>query len=131
MADITIESFLRGKLGSVGVTDEAMASALIENNIEPETLAVDTDEKQRDLTLASLYLTLSNGMTRSASVKDVDGDWRHEEGSAEMSDSLRKHYIAMANELRKKWGLNAVGVSVWGFQGGGFHDVRNYGDLHR
>lgn len=130
MTDTTIETYLRGKLGEADISDETMFSALFDNDIEPCTLVADTNEKQRDLSLASLYLSLANGMTRTASVKDADGDWSHEEGGGQVSDSLRKHYLALANELRKKWGLDAVGGSSWGFRGGGFHDVRNYGNLH-
>lgn len=126
----TIETYLKGKVRNIDITDEAMFSALVDADVEPSTAATDTTEKQRDLALASIFIWIAGSPTRSQSVKDSDGDWSHEEGGEQMSALAANRYLAMANELRKKWGLDAVASSQWGFKGGGFHDVRNYGHLH-
>lgn len=130
MADYTIESYLRGKVRNIEITDEAMLSALIDAGLEPETMAINTTEKERDLALASIFVWIAGSPARSQSIKDSDGDWSHEEGGEQMSALAANRYLAMANELRKKWGLEAVANSQWGFMGNGFHDVRDYGGLH-
>lgn len=129
--EFTIESYLRGRVPKYNISDEAMMSALVDGGVEPGTKATDTSEKQRDLSLAAIYIGLATAPTRTESVKDSDGDWSHEEGGEQNSALVQNRLLAMANELRKKWGLDAVVTgSQWGFVGGGFHDVRNYGNLH-
>ena len=118
----TIESYLRGKVRNIDITDDAMMSALVDAQVEPGTVAMEATDKQKDLALASIFIWIAGSPTRSQSIKDADGRWSHEEGG--------DRYLAMANELRKKWGLTAVANSQWGFKGSGFHDVRNYGGLH-
>lgn len=126
----TIETYLKGKVRNIEITDDALFSALVDAGVEPETNVLDTTERERDLALASIFIWIAGSPTRSQSVKDADGDWSHEEGGEQMSALAINRYLAMANELRKKWGLEAVAGSQWGFAGGGFHDVRNYGNLH-
>lgn len=126
----TIETYLKGKVRNIEITDDALFSALVDAGVEPETNVLNTTEKQRDLALASIFIWIAGSPTRSQSVKDADGDWSHEEGGEQMSALAINRYLAMANELRKKWGLEAVAGSQWGFVGNGFHDVRNYGNLH-
>ena len=106
----TIESYLRGKVRNIDITDDAMMSALVDAQVEPGTVAMEATDKQKDLALASIFIWIAGSPTRSQSIED--------------------RYLAMANELRKKWGLTAVANSQWGFKGSGFHDVRNYGSLH-
>lgn len=128
--EFTIESYLKGRVPRYEISDEAMMSALIDGGVEPGTAAAETTEKQRDLSLAAIYIGLATSPTRTATIKDADGRWSHEEGGEENSALVQNRLLAMANELRKKWGLDAVASSQWGFVGGGFHDVRNYGNLH-
>lgn len=132
MADttFTIENYLRGKVRNIEISDDAMLSALIDAEVEAGTLAADTTEKQRDLSLASIFIWIAGSPTRSQSIRDSDGGWSHEEGGEQMSALAANRYLAMANELRKKWGLETVASSQWGFSGSGFRDVRNYGNLH-
>lgn len=126
----TIESYLRGKVRNIDITDDAMMSALVDAQVGPDTPAMDATDKQKDLALASIFIWIAGSPTRSQSIKDADGRWSHEEGGEQMSALAVNRYLAMANELRKKWGLTAVANSQWGFKGSGFHDVRNYGSLH-
>lgn len=127
----TIESYLRGRVPKYDISDEAMTSALIDGDVEPGTAAKDTTEKQRDLCLAAIYVGLVTAPTRTETVKDSDGRWSHEEGGEQNSALVQNRLLAMANELRKKWGLDAVVTgSQWGFVGNGFHDIHNYGNLH-
>lgn len=128
--EFTIESYLRGRVPKYEITDEAMMSALVDGGVEPGTNALDTTEKQRDLALSAIYIGLATAPTRTETVKDSDGRWSHEEGGEQNSALVQNRLLAMANELRKKWGLEAVASSQWGFSGGGFHDVRDYGGLH-
>ena len=107
-----------------------MMSALVDAQVEPGTVAMEATDKQKDLALASIFIWIAGSPTRSQSIKDADGRWSHEEGGEQMSALAANRYLAMANELRKKWGLTAVANSQWGFKGSGFHDVRNYGGLH-
>lgn len=127
---ITLETYLRGKVRNIEITDDAMMSALVDARVEPNTAAMDATDKQKDLALASIFIWIAGSPTRSQSIKDADGRWSHEEGGEQMSALAANRYLAMANELRKKWGLTAVANSQWGFKGSGFHDVRNFGGLH-
>lgn len=127
---ITLETYLRGKVRNIEITDDAMMSALVDAQAEPGMAAMDATDKQKDLALASIFIWIAGSPTRSQSIKDADGRWSHEEGGEQMSALAANRYLAMANELRKKWGLTAVANSQWGFKGSGFHDVRNYGGLH-
>ena len=115
---------------NIDITDDAMMAALVDAQVEPGTAAMDATDKQKDLALASIFIWIAGSPTRSQSIKDADGRWSHEEGGEQMSALAANRYLAMANELRKKWGLTAVANSQWGFKGSGFHDVRNYGSLH-
>lgn len=130
-AEFTIESYLRGRVPKYEIGDEAMMSALIDGEVEPGTRAIDTTEQQRDLALAAIYIGLATAPTRTETRKDSDGRWSQERGGEQNSALVQNRLLAMANELRRKWGLDAVVTgSQWGFAGGGFHDVRDYGNLH-
>ena len=119
----TIESYLRGKVRNIDITDDAMMSALVDAQVEPGTVAMEATDKQKDLALASIFIWIAGSPTRSQSIEDADGRWSHKEGGEQMSALAANRYLAMANELRKKWGLTAVANSQWGFKGSGFHDV--------
>ena len=104
----TIESYLRGKVRNIDITDDAMMSALVDAQVEPGTVAMEATDKQKDLALASIFIWIAGSPTRSQSIEDADGRWSHKEGGEQMSALAANRYLAMANELRKKWGLTAV-----------------------
>lgn len=121
----TIESYLRGKAKET-LPDEAVMSILMENGVEPGTEYACMTDRQRDLCLAGLYVYLADPML-SKSVKDSDADWSHSESTTSSAYGIL-HYLRMANAIYKKYGLPTVGDNKWGMRGGGFHNMRNYGN---
>ena len=102
----TIESYLRGKVRNIDITDDAMMSALVDAQVEPGTVAMEATDKQKDLALASIFIWIAGSPTRSQSIKDADGRWSHEE-------PLLSHGQRAPQEM----GLDGGGQLPMGFQG--------------
>ena len=109
----TIESYLRGKVRNIDITDDAMMSALVDAQVEPGTVAMEATDKQKDLALASIFIWIAGSPTRSQSIKDADGRWSHEEGGEQMSAPLLSHGQRAPQEM----GLDGGGQLPMGFQG--------------
>jgi len=122
----TIETYLRGKVRNIEVTDDAIQSILAELEITEGTEFSRLSQKQKDLALAGLYAWIWTSPTQSAKVSDEDGDWSHSEGGEQMSASALERYLRMANAIYKKYDLPLLGSNRWGFKGSGFHKIRKY-----
>ena len=122
----TIETYLRGKVRNIEVTDDAIQSILAELEIEDGAEFARLSQKQKDLALAGLYAWIWTSPTQSSKVSDEDGDWSHSEGGEQMSAIALNRYMRMANAIYKKYGLPLLGSNQWGFKGSGFHKIRRY-----
>jgi hypothetical protein len=122
----TIETYLRGKVRNLNVTDDALQSILAELEIADGSEYSSLSQKQKDLALAGLYAWIWTSPTQSAKVSDEDGDWSHSEGGEQMSASSLNRYMRMANNIYKKYDMPLLGSNRWGFKGTGFRKIRRY-----
>lgn len=122
----TIETYLRGKVRNIEVTDDALQSILAELEIDDGAEYARLSQKQKDLALAGLYAWICTSPTQSSKVSDEDGDWSHSEGGEQMSATSLNRYMRMANDIYKKYGLPLLGSNKWGFKGSGFRKIRRY-----
>lgn len=122
----TIETYLRGKVRNIEVTDDALQSILAELEIADGSEYASLSQKQKDLALAGLYAWIWTSPTQSAKVSDEDGDWSHSEGGEQMSASSLNRYMRMANNIYKKYDMPLLGSNRWGFKGTGFRKIRRY-----
>ena len=122
----TIETYLRGKVRNIEVTDDALQSILAELEIEDGAEYARLSQKQKDLALAGLYAWICTSPTQSSKVSDEDGDWSHSEGGEQMSATSLNRYMRMANAIYKKYGMPLLGSNQWGFKGSGFRKIRRY-----
>ncbi len=122
----TIETYLRGKVRNIEVTDDALQSILAELEIADGSEYSSLSQKQKDLALAGLYAWIWTSPTQSSKVSDEDGDWSHSEGGEQMSASSLNRYMRMANNIYKKYDMPLLGSNRWGFKGTGFRKIRRY-----
>lgn len=122
----TIETYLRGKVRNIEVTDEALQSILAELEIDDGTEYSSLSQKQKDLALAGLYAWIWTSPTQSSKVSDEDGDWSHSEGGEQMSAAALNRYLRLANEIYKKYDMPLLDSNRWGFKGSGFRKIRRY-----
>jgi len=122
----TIESYLKGKVRNIEVTDDAIQSILAELEIASGSDYAQLSTKQKDLALAGLYVWICTSPSQSSKVSDEDGDWSHSEGGEQMSATAIRHYLRLANAIYKKYGMPLIGSDQWGFKGSGFRKIRRY-----
>lgn len=121
----TIGDYIRGSVRGINIPDNSLLSICSHRGIEPSTNISDVSEKDRELTLAWLYVWIAGGPTQTSSVKDSDADWSHSDGGERMSANTLKRYLDMANEIFDKYDEPLVGeTESWGFVGHGFHNPR-------
>lgn len=145
MADnLTIEQYLSGKVRNISVPDNAISTIIMDAGcttvdvIDPETGEIikqkvdkDTDvtllsAKERELSLAWLYVWIGGSPTQSGVWTEEDADWKQSESGERMSASVLKQYLAMANEIFDKYDMPLVGDDKWGFVGRGIRNPRRY-----
>lgn len=126
-APLTIEDYLRGKCATA-IPDNTLASIMAEVGVSKGAAFNELTEKERDLCLAGVYVYLSTNPMQSQKVSDTDADWSHSEGGQVYSANQLITFQRMANAIYKKYGLPTVGDNKWGMRGGGFHNIRNYGN---
>lgn len=133
MADVlTIEQYLSGKVRNINVPDNAIATIIMDAGITSvENPDKDTDIsklslKERELCLAWLYVWIAGSPTQSGGFTEQDADWQSRTDGERMSASVLKQYLAMANEIFKKYGMPLLGGESWGFVGRGIRNPRRY-----
>lgn len=143
MADVlTIEQYLSGKVRNISVPDKAIASILMDAGcttvevVDPETGEIHTEKvtgdtdvsllslRERELSLAWLYVWVAGSPTQSGGWTEEDADWKSSENGERMSAGVLKQYLAMANKIFEKYDLPAVGEEEWGFVGRGIRNPR-------
>lgn len=133
MADVlTIQQYLSGKVRNINVPDNAIATIIMDADITSvEHADKDTDVtmlslRERELCLAWLYVWIAGSPTQSGGYTEQDADWQSRSDAERMSASVLKQYLAMANEIFKKYNLPLVGGDEWGFVGRGIRNPRRY-----
>ena len=133
MADVlTIQQYLSGKVRNIKVPDNAIATIIMDADITSvEHADKDTDVaklslRERELCLAWLYVWIAGSPTQSGGYTEQDADWQSRGDAERMSASVLKQYLAMANEIFKKYDLPLVGGEEWGFVGRGIRNPRRY-----
>lgn len=120
-SDMTVEDYLRGCVG-FDITDEAIATILVDRGIPSGTYVVELDKRLKDLCKADLYMWCASTPSVKGSVEDANGVWKHKEGGTESSAFDKRNLRIMANDIYKRYGentvkstikLNARGIRIW------------------
>ncbi len=108
MADIasnmTFTQWLHAKLFNImDVSDDVLYATMLGRGIkDDEALFSDTDEKQRDLCLADLYVAAAVSSVKSGTQGEADGGWTHYVAIKNVVS--RDALMQMAKDLYAKWG---------------------------
>lgn len=114
---MTIEEYLKGKVG-FDVSDNAIASILVDREVQPGTDVTELDKRTKDLCRADLYMWCASTPSKTGSVEDADGVWKHKEGGTESSAFDKRTLRQMANDIYGMYGENRTVTKVkfnsWG-----------------
>ena len=119
--DMTVEDYLYGCVG-FEVAESAIATILIDRNVEAGSSILALDKKTKDLCKADLYMWCASTPSKTGSVEEADGYWKHKTTGSESSAFDKRNLRAMANDIYKKYGenvirssmkLNSLGMKAW------------------
>ena len=119
--DMTVEDYLYGCVG-FEVAESAIATILVDRNVEAGSSVLALDKKTKDLCKADLYMWCASTPSKTGSVEEADGYWKHKTTGSESSAFDKRNLRAMANDIYKKYGenkngssikLNSTGIKVW------------------
>lgn len=99
-ASYTIEKWLSGMV-DYPVPDNAIASILYNNGVEPGKPMSEIKEKDKDMCLAGLYVWLATSSTTTSGELVADGGWQHQKSVRNVAD--RNAFLKMARRLYRKW----------------------------
>ena len=117
MATLTIEQYLRGKVG-YDIPDTAIASILVDRGISAGTdvsaLSADSFEntKLRELCTADLYMYCASTPSTISSKREHDGGWTSESGGTQHSAYDARQLRAAAQAIYDKYGVTVVTTST-------------------
>lgn len=104
---MTIEAYLRGCVG-FDVSDEAIATILVDREVESGADVTTLDKRTKDLCKADLYMWCASTPSIMGSFEDSNGVWKHKEGGTQSSAFDKRNLRAMANDIYKLYGENVV-----------------------
>jgi hypothetical protein len=110
-ADMTVEDYLYGCVG-FEVAESAIATILIDRGVEAGSSVLALDKKTKDLCKADLYMWCASTPSKTGSVEEADGYWKHKTTGSESSAFDKRNLRAMANDIYKKYGENTTGSSI-------------------
>ena len=122
----TIKDYLEGKLRNINIPDNALMSICADAEVDPCTEFSDATQRQKDLSLAWLYVWVAGSPVQSGGWSEEDADWKQSENGERMSAGVLKQYLAMANDIFDKYDLPSIGTEDWGFVGRGIRNPRRY-----
>lgn len=105
--DMTVEEYLYGCVG-FDVAENAIATILIDRNVEAGSSVLSLDKKTKDLCKADLYMWCASTPSIMGSVEDSNGVWKHKEGGTQSSAYDKRNLRAMANDIYRLYGENTV-----------------------
>ena len=111
MTDMTVEDYLYGCVG-FDVAESAIATILVDREVEPGSSVLALDKKTKDLCKADLYMWCASTPSKTGSVEEADGYWKHKTTGAESSAFDKRNLRAMANDIYKKYGENTLSSSM-------------------
>ena len=106
MGEYTITAWLRGMVADFDVSEATIRAILYNNNVGMDDLLEEVPEKNKDLSLADLYMALATSSSKSGSVYDSDGGWQKGRATKNVVD--RKWFRDLANRLYAKWAPEKV-----------------------
>lgn len=129
----TIKEYLQGKVRGFDIPDNALQAICIDAEIPSlDAPFGELTKRQRDLSAAYTYLWLAHGPVSTAKWSEKDGDWSQSGGGEQLTAEQIRTYLRMANALFEEYNLPKVGMNTYRVRGGGFRNVRDYGNnLHR
>ena len=102
MDEYTIIEWLKGMVADFDVSDATIRAILYNNNVEMDELLEDVPEKNKDLSLADLYMALATSSSKTGSIYDADGGWQKGRSTKNVVD--HRWFRDAANRLYLKWG---------------------------
>lgn len=105
--DMTVEDYLHGCVG-FDVAENAIATILIDREVEAGSSILALDKRTKDLCKADLYMWCASTPSIMGSVEDSNGVWKHKEGGTQSSAYDKRNLRAMANDIYKLYGENTV-----------------------
>lgn len=122
-ATYTLGHYLKGKVRNVNIPDETLFSICADAGVDPQTPFADLTDKQKEISLAWLYVWMSGSPTQSSGYTEEDADWRKSETGERMSAGVLRNYLYMANKIFEKYGLDTISTNRWGFVGRGIRHI--------
>lgn len=107
MGTITIEAYLRGKVG-YEVADDAIATILLDRELWAGIDATELTQQQRDLCTADLYMWCASTPSTRSSTEEADGGWKETKGGWQSSAFDKRQLRAMAKEIYDRYGESAA-----------------------
>ena len=99
---LTLDQYLKGKV-DYDIPEAALLSIMADRGINPGTPLTNVTEKDKDLSLADLYMWLASSSVSSTGEYESDGGWQHQRSTKNVFD--RGYFKALANALYAKWGI--------------------------
>lgn len=124
VSDLTVQATLTGSVRNIDIPDAAIKVICKRAEVDPETLWDNATEKQRDLSLAWLYLWLATSPSQSGGYSEEDADYKKSENGERMSKADKEYYRGLAKALFDKYGIEMIRSNKWGFVGHGFRYIR-------
>lgn len=109
--NMTIEDYLYGCVG-FNVAENAIATILVDRNVEPGSEVSALDKRTRDLCKADLYMWCASTPSVIGSVEDSNGVWKHKEGGTQSSAYDKRNLRLMANDIYKLYGESTVNSKI-------------------
>ena len=109
--DMTVEEYLYGCVG-FEVAESAIATILIDRGVEQNSSVLVLDKKTKDLCKADLYMWCASTPSKTGSVEEADGYWKHKTTGSESSAFDKRNLRAMANDIYKMYGENTIKSSI-------------------
>lgn len=118
----TAEQYVRGVV-NMELGDEIIANILLDRHVSPDSLALDLSLRTKMLLKADVYMACSAMPSVAVSVDDADGNWRHKEGGGQISETDKRRWSAIANNIYAQYGeiryassgprVRARGMRIW------------------
>lgn len=125
---LTIEDYIRSLSPNANIGENTINGVLIDAGVTEHTPISELTERDKDLSMAYLYIRLATNPVTSQRVTDKDGDWEHTEGSEQWGKLQMREFLLIARDLLAKWGVTDPRIESlshrWGMRGTGFRYVR-------
>lgn len=101
-----IGQWLKGMVADFDVSDSTINAILYNHHLSADVYMDEVSEKDKDLSLADLYMALATSSSKTGSVYDADGGWQRGRSTKNVVD--RRWFRDQANRLYAKWDPSLV-----------------------